>query len=322
MKYFMTSILLIISVVGMAQSGADTTIHKADTVIVDRDTTLTKIKKGNIVTVSEDYDGTEVIVGRSGGIIVHDKEDTVRVKIGKRGVRITETDQGTNVEIIDIDDIEKEFRFKPTRRFRGHWAGFEFGMNNYLNRNGRLPSNFLTLNTGASWNVNINFIQYSLNLFKQSTGLVTGLGLQMNDYKFSGNNSIAKDVDGNVVELPFAQNLQMSKLHVDYLTLPLILEFHLNPDRYGRRLYLGVGMIGSMKIRSYTKIRYYDQGNKVKAKQWDDYSISPLQYAVTLRAGFKAIKIFANYNLNALFRSGKAPEDLYPFSVGLVILSF
>jgi len=151
---------------------------------------------------------------------------------------------------------------------------------------------------------------------------VTGLGLQMNDYKFSGNNSIAKDTEGNIVELPFAQNLQMSKLHVDYLTLPLIFEFHLNPDRFGRRLYLGIGMIGSMKIRSYTKVRYFEDGNKVKGKEWDDYSISPWQYAVTFRAGFKALKIFANYNLHTLFQPGKAPEDLYPISVGLVLLSF
>jgi hypothetical protein len=321
MKYLIGFILIPVTFLCAAQTNADTTLQKSDT-LVKKDTTPTQIHKGNMVRVTEDYDGTEVIVGRTGGIMVQDKEDTVRVKIGRRGVRITETDHGTDVEILDLEDMEREFWFKPKRRFRGHWAGFELGMNNYLNSAGRLPNDYLSLNTGASWNVNINFIQYSLNLFHESTGLVTGLGLQMNDYKFSGNNSIYKDTDGNIQELPFAQDLQMSKLHVDYLTLPLIIEFHLNPDRYGRRLYLGVGMIGAMKIRSYTKVRYYDQGNKVKGKEWDDYSISPLQYAVTLRAGYKFIKVFANYNLKSLFRSGTAPEDLYPFSVGLVLLSF
>ena len=284
------------------------------------DTTNIKIGTNKVVRVVDDWSGTEVVVGQNGAIIVDEKNDTVKVKIGKRGVKIIDSFDGTQVEFLDEDDLKREFDFHPVKRFRGHWAGFELGLNNYLTPSGSFPSSYLTLNSGKSWNVNINFIQYSINISNQNIGLVTGLGFQMNDYKFSGNNSIEKDENGNIIEVPITQNLKMSKFHANYLSLPLIFEFHLSPKKYGRKLYVGVGVIGTMKLWSYTKIKYYDPG-KLKAKKYDDLSISPWQAAVTLRAGFKFIKIFVNYNLNTLFLSGKA-EPLYPISAGLVLLSF
>ncbi|MEA1896802.1 MAG: outer membrane beta-barrel protein [Bacteroidota bacterium] len=280
-----------------------------------------ELGSNRIVQVIDDYDGTDVVVGRYGNVIVIDRQDTVRIKIGSKGIKITETWDGTNIEIIEPTNFEKEFNYHYKKRFKGHWAGFEMGMNNYLTPDFTLPGDYMSLNTGKSWNVNINFIQYSLNIAKNSFGLVTGLGLQMNDYKFNGNNSIEKDpVSGDIIELPWVENLKMSKLHVDYLTLPLIFEVHPS-NKLGRKLYFGAGMIGSMKLRSYTKVKYYVDGKKNKEKTFNDYNISPLQYAVTFRAGFKAIRIFANYNLQPLFQSDIDPE-LYPFSVGLSLIPF
>lgn len=284
------------------------------------DTTNVKVGPDKVVRVVDNFDGTNVVIGRSGNIIVDEKDDTVKVKIGQRGIKIIDGWDGTNVEFLDASELEKEFNFKTKPRFRGHWAGFELGLNNYLAPGGKYTNSYLALSSGKSWNVNINFIQYSINLSNQNIGIVTGLGFQMNDYKFSGNNSIEKDSDGNIVPIYFSQNMKMSKFHANYLSLPIIFEFHLNPKKYGRRFYLGVGVIGTMKLWSYTKIKYYDPG-KIKAKNYDDLSINPWQAAVTLRAGFKFIKIFVNYNINTLFIKDRA-EALHPISAGLVLLSF
>jgi len=278
-------------------------------------------KKKSLVKVIENYNGTDVVVGNNGAVMVQETGDTVKIKVGKKGIKIMDSDSGTNIQILDENDIEKEFHHKIKHRFKGNWSGFELGMNNYLTSDFTLPDNFLTLQTGKSWNMNINFIQYSLPIVKQSIGLVTGLGFKMNDYKFSGNNTIEKDGAGNIVELPYVESLRSSKLHVNYLTLPLILEFHLNPGRLGRRFYISGGVIGSMKLWSYTKGKFYDQGNKEKFKIRDDFRISPLQYAGTIRFGFKQIRLYANYNLNTLFQRSKAPE-LYPFSIGLALIRF
>ncbi len=291
-----------------------------ETDTIETDTTKVKIGSGNVVQVIDESDGTKVIVGQ-GGIIVYEKRDTIKIKIGNKGVKIIETDDGTKVDILDFDELEKEFNYKPIRKFRGHWAGFEFAMNNYLTSDFKLPDNFMNLYTGKSWNVNFNIMQFSLNIAKQNIGLVTGLGFQLNDYKFSRNNNIMKDANGNITELPYTQQLNVSKLHVDYLTIPLLLEFHLDPDRWGRKLFISTGVIGAIKLNSYTKVVYYDQGTKIKDKTRDDFSINPLQLNLSLRAGFKFIKVFANYNVIQLFQTGKGTE-LYQFSVGLMLLSF
>ena len=287
-----------------------------------QDTTKVSLgKKKKIVEVIDNYQGTDVMVGENGAIMVHDYGDTVKIKLGKKGIKIIDSGDRTNIQILKEDDMEREFHHKSIKRFKGNWSGLELGMNNFLTPDFTLPDNFMTLHTGKSWNININFMQYSLPIVKKSVGLVTGLGFQMNDYKFSGNNNIQKDATGNIIELPYAENLHTSKLHANYLTLPMILEFHLNPNRYGRKFFISGGVIGSMKLWSYTKVKYFDRGNKIKNKVRDDFQISPLQGAATLRFGFKAIQVFANYNLNMLFEKGKGRE-LYPFSVGLALLRF
>jgi len=263
-----------------------------------------------------------VVVGRYGNVIVSERGDTVKVKLGSKAVKITENNEGTNVEIIDPDDFDEEFNFTCKKRFKGHWAGFELGMNNYVDRNFYLPGDYMSLNTGKSWNYNINFIQYSLNIARNSFGIVTGLGLQINNYGFNNNNSIEKDdISGDIIALPYDENLKKSKLRVDYLSMPLILEIHPASKKIGRKFYFGAGVIGTMKIRSFTKVKYYIKGEKNKEKTNNDFNISPLQYAVTFRAGYRALRLFANYNLQPLFQAKHSPE-LYPFSVGLVLLSF
>lgn len=244
---------------------------------------------------------------------IRDNEDTISVKVGKKGVKIYKEDEGTQVEIMPIEKPEKPSKRKRRRNFKGHWEGFEIGMNNFLTPDYSYPDNFMNLNTGKSWNVNLNFIQYDQRLIGNTLGIVTGLGLQLNDYKFSGNHSITRDSTGSVVMLAYADQLKMSKLNVGYLTLPVILEIHA-----GRSFYVAGGVIGSMKIRSYTKVKMYDQGKITKNKIKDDFAISPLQLSATVRFGIKELNLYANYNLTPLFQENKGPE-LYPFSVGLAV---
>ncbi|NOY37034.1 MAG: outer membrane beta-barrel protein [Chlorobi bacterium] len=246
-------------------------------------------------------------------INVEDKNDTITVRVGKKGVKIYESDKGTSVEIIPMEENKTKNKKHKRKRFEGHWEGLEIGMNNFLTPDYTYPDNFLNLNTGKSWNINLNFLQYDVGIIGNSVGLVTGLGLQFNDYKFSGNHSIAKDSTGSVVMLAYADPLKMTKLNIGYLTLPLLMEFH-----FGRSFYMAGGVIGSMKIRSYTKVKYYEEGKITKNKVRDDFAISPLQYEATVRFGINELNVYANYNLSPLFQKNKGPE-LYPFSVGLAV---
>ena len=287
-----------------------------------------KVKSGpkKFVEVEENYEGTKVSVGKNEYVKVEEKRDTVRVKIGKKGIRVVEEGDKTTVDVIDVDDdiFEEEFG-KINTKFKGHWAGFELGVNTYV-KDGfsfGLPEDeqFMELNTTKSTNVNINFIQYSLGIANDRFGLVTGLGLQMNNYRFDNNNSIT-EVDGVIVELPYPENLSKSKLSMTYLTAPVMFEAQFGDSKKrSRRLHVAAGVIGGLHLRSHTKVMYKDAGKKIKDKARDDFNLNPFTYGVVFRMGYRAINLYANYNFSSLFKKDQGPE-LYPFTVGITLVHF
>jgi hypothetical protein len=178
-----------------------------------------------------------------------------------------------------------------------------------------LPSDavFMDLNTGRSWNINLNFLEHSFGFGTDRIGLVTGMGFGFNNYHFDGNNNV-QDSAGRTRELRYAEKLDKSKLTSTYLNVPLLLEFQFPNADKDDRAYISVGVIGGVKIGSHSKVLYKGQKDKVK----DDFNLSPLRYAFTARVGYKDLSIYGNYYPVQLFESGKGPE-LYPFDLGLAL---
>ena len=234
------------------------------------DSTSVKVGRKNIVTVTESDDQTNVKVFDDDFVVVDEKDDTVKIKLGNKGISIIETDKGTNVEIIEMEDFDKHGWKKRKSKFRGHWAGYELGLNNFLDNEfelaGTTPeTDFLDLNTGKSWNVNLNFMQYSLPMAR-NIGWVTGMGFEWNNYHFDRNNSIGKDpVSGVIIPVypPNGATYDKTKLNTTYLTIPLLLEFQFGKNRKG---FISAGAIGGLKIHSNTKVVYRDAGGRQKNK--------------------------------------------------------
>ena len=221
------------------------------------------------------------------------------------------------------EDEDNKTRKRRYYHFKGHWEGFEIGLNTFLDSDYAMTlppgAEFMELNTGKSWNVNINFMQYSIGLVANNIGIVTGLGFEFNNYHFDGNNNIHKDATGIIEELPYAFSLEKSKLATTYLTLPLLLEISVPGRRDG--FHISGGAIAGVKLSSRTKVIYRDGGDKQKDKVKGDFNLSPLRYGLTARIGFKMINLYANYYITPFFEDGKGPE-LYPFSIGLVLCDF
>ena len=73
-------------------------------------------------------------------------------------------------------------------------------------------------------------------------------------------------------------------------------------------------------LASKTKIKYQDGGRQKEVLK-DDFSLAPFRYGATVRIGYRAINLFANYYFSPLFGETAEPE-LHPFSVGLNLISF
>ena len=274
-----------------------------------------------IVEVIETPERTKVTVGQNEILIVEENGDSVWVVLGSRGISIVEGENGTEVKVIDMDDYPRTSTRNKKKRFRPHYAGFELGLNNYVTSDFSMvlppEDRYMDLNTGKSWNWNINIIDYGFGLGTDKVGIVTGLGFEFINYNFDGQNSIRKDPDtGEIIEYvpSYAGNITKSKMNMTYMTAPLLLEFQIPAP--SKRIYISAGVVGGLKLWSNTKMKYTISGEKSKEKAKGDYNLSPLRWGFTARVGYRALGFYATYYMTPLFKSGLGPE-LYPYNIGL-----
>jgi hypothetical protein len=279
-------------------------------------------------TSSSGDENTKVSIGKD-FIKIEEGDSAVNVRIGNRGLTILETLEGkskVNFEKFDEADNERwdwnqdksdEENARKRNRFKGHWSGMEFGFNNYVNSDNSLvlPASvdYMTLHSSKSTNFNINFSQLSLGLGRH-IGFVTGLGLNWNNYKFSGNNNIQEGANGVIEMLDPGTSIEKSKLATLYLDLPFMLEFQIPVDN--SHLNIAAGPIGAVKIGSHTKMKYQ---NGQKVKDYGDFSLNMLRYGATARVGYENFQIYGTYYMTPLFRTGKGPGgyELFPFEIGV-----
>ncbi len=276
------------------------------------------------VEVLEEADRTRVSLGKNEVIIVEENGDTVIVGLGDKGVSIVEDGDGFKITMLDMKDQRKKYPKKHRKGFEAHWAGVEVGLNNYLTPDLSLVlpagQEFMDLNTGKSWNWNLNIADFGIPLGTSYVGIVSGLGFEFINYNFDGQNSIMKDLDnGQIIEyIPsYAESISKSKMNITYITAPLLLEFQIPAGKHDR-IHVSAGVIGGLKLWSNTKIKYRESGDKSKEKNKSDYNLSPLRWGFTARVGYEEVSLFANYYMTSLFKPNTGPE-LYPFTIGIAI---
>ncbi|MBN1598177.1 MAG: hypothetical protein JW894_07775 [Bacteroidales bacterium] len=307
-------------------------IEKVDTILADTMVNAIDTAETDVQKITE-LDTMEMSVEKP---TVIEKGDTTYVILGKKRIEIIEKEDGTTVNIendekdeevedeYEDDDefeIEEEYQKPAWKEFKGHWVGFEFGLNNYVNNNFQLThaeeSKFMEVEPWKSWNFNLNFAQYSIGFGTDFVGAVVGLGLEWNNYHFANDSSITKE-NNEIIARGIPENTTKNRLQTTYLTAPLLFEIQTRNHDRSDRLHFSIGVIGGVRIFSNTKIKYEEDGDKHRLKNKNDYFLSPLRYGVISRIGYKNVDFYFNYYLTPLFQSGKGPE-LYPLAAGLVL---
>ncbi len=211
--------------------------------------------------------------------------------------------------------------FCNKNKFRGHWAGFELGLNNYVNEDNKTTlgpdDQLFELNPEKSWVFTLNFMQFSIP-FSKSVGLVTGMGSTWNNYHFRNNVNIYEDNNGIIVAEPETE-LDYSKnaLNLWYITIPLIFEFQIPVNKKNQGVHVGFGVVGAVKLNSKIVQKY----GGTKRKQHSDFQIPGLKYGLTARVGYRFIKLFVNYDPVPLFKEDRGPK-VFPVSAGITLISF
>lgn len=291
-------------------------------VIVDEqgDEVQVKVLDKSVVTVIDNGDSTVVKLGDKGVLQVIDQPDSTSIRVGDKVIRIFERNDDTDFSIADVEEDNGHEKI-TSKKFRGHWAGIEWGINNFLDNSNSLSREgenwFMDLNTGRSWALNLNFFQYSLGFGTSHIGILTGLGLEYNNYFFDNDVSIIETNDMVMVD-SLDGNIAKTKLTTTFLRIPLILEFQFPNTIRAKRVFLSAGIVAGLKLGSHTKVVYKDDNGKNKDKNNDDFNINPFRYGLTARLGFGNMCVFGDYYFTTEFVKNKGPE-LHPFTIGLAL---
>jgi len=290
----------------------------------------------NIRIQTNDYGDTTKV--RVAGIKVEVIEnDSTKITIGNR--RLTVNDDG-NVKWCKI----------KLRKFNGHWAGVELGMNFYVtkdfNMKFRPEDEYMDLRMEKSAQFNLNIYEQNIALSKnQEWGMLTGIGVSWNNYRFRRQTSLNSDSAQLIGYISEGIQMRKQKLSIAYLQIPLIFEWQNHTVRKINSFHVGVGVVLGIRMWSWQKL-YFDElnkeytltqynpnsgqyedrwvassPNKNKTKNYDDYHLQPFKADATLRIGWGFVNLFATYNLIPMFRADKGPE-LYQMAAGITLLGW
>lgn len=303
------------------------------------------IRVGNMVIVgggSENNNykskNNSVVIYSMNDTLVAVKEDTVKVGriniINKRG-----GDYSNNTVSILGGDFKKtkiSIEKAPKHYLKNvttNWWIFDLGFANFndLTSNGTNPfrevqslsatpvipnSNYLRLNNTKSSNVNIWIVQQKMNLYKHIWNLKYGVGIEMFNFRFENPISFRNGASDNI----YIDNVNFSKnkLFVNYLTVPIQLNFHSNPYD-NKSFYASIGFSTGYLIQSHTKQISNERG---KQKVYGTFNLSNLRMATIGELGIGSIRLYGSLGLTNLFDKQYTYLNVQPYAVGIRFSKF
>jgi hypothetical protein len=307
--------------------------------------------------IMQDNKGTKNVVVISDTVetgSVYHYYDTTAVNLGIFDVEVIDGDT-TKVSVgrhqIIVDDEGNVKYRKKRKKFNGHWGGVELGINGYVTPdfNTKFSTtydkdyNYLSLRYEKSIAVNLNIFEANIPFNKdKNMGLVTGIGLAWNNYRFSQPTYLTPDsseVYGFYME---GASVRKTKLTAMYITIPLFYEIQTKSRRW-KMFHFGIGGLISARVRTHTKI-YYNQANQPYllvdpnsdftqesntpggtnrniVKQYNSFHLPPFKFDAMVRIGYSVINLFATYSLNQMWQDGRGPE-MNRWTMGIMLVGW
>lgn len=149
-----------------------------------------------------------------------------------------------------------------------------------------------------------------------------GISFQFNGLKPEGNRVFVVDGDQTFIQ-EVDVNLHKNKFRMDNIILPVHLQFGSNRRSYkgyksmgNHDFKVGIGGFVGLNLRNVQKLRYTDlDGKRTREKQRNDFNTNNLLYGLSAYIGWENFAIFAQYNLNPVFRNN--PIDANNFQIGV-----
>jgi hypothetical protein len=211
------------------------------------------------------------------------------------------------------------FDYRPSN-ISTNWVIIDLGFTNYDDKTNYLSaaaqqfaphstSDWFKLNSGKSVDVNIWLFIQRLNLIKHVVNLKYGLGVELNNYRYSSPILFSEN-PATLVSYDSIRHYKKNKLAADYITVPLMLNFNFTPHRHNS-FGLSLGASAGYLYSSRQKMITSENG---KQKKHDDFELDPwkISWIGELQLGF--IKFYGSYATKSIFKQGL---DQTPYTVGI-----
>jgi hypothetical protein len=189
-----------------------------------------------------------------------------------------------------------------------HWAGFGIQLLGYDASNH--PE--ARLKNGSPISYSLNFVDWSHTFKNTRLMFVSGLGIEWNRFYLSRNVGLAS-IDAKAVFQPAPEsiNYTSSKYLVNYITVPILLEY-----QFSRKFYISGGIEGLFNCFSRSYVEYEDNGREVEKRLSKDFEIRKLNFRLRAQIGLGCVSAIATYTPVSMFHDG---PDLHPYGFGIGI---
>lgn len=176
------------------------------------------------------------------------------------------------------------------------------------------------LKTVKSVNVNIWFFMQRMNLVKHYVNLKYGLGIELNNYRFTSDISFK---EGGANPYNSLQNIthafvfrdsvhfSKNKLAADYVTVPLMLNFNTNPNDNKKGLSISAGVSMGYLYSSRNKQVSHERG---KEKNRGDYDLEKWKFSYVGELGLGPVRLYGSYSPRSIFQNDL---NFTPYAVGI-----
>lgn len=243
-------------------------------------------------------------------------------KIGNDTIRV-----GSMIIVRSGSDRERSFFDSTLHRFRSknpnvvtNWWIIDVGFNqvndktNYAQSiaNGYLPAganeDWFNQHNFKSTNVNFWIFIQRLNMIRHVVNLKYGLGVELNNYKYTENIRFQK-TDKPLVVMDNV-DYRKNKLAADYITIPLMLNFNLTPNR-AHAFGFSAGVSGGYLYSSRQKTVGGGMGKK---KYRDDYDLRKFKVSYIGEISLGPLRLYGSYATKSMFEHALTQT---PYNFGL-----
>lgn len=150
-----------------------------------------------------------------------------------------------------------------------------------------------------------------------------GFSFQWNKFDIKDNNFLV-NTDGDISLQEFPSDLNKAKFRTTNLVFPMHIEFgpskKIEKENYFRystykKLKVGLGGYAGLNIGSMQKLKYKEDGDRIKDKQRDGFEVSEFVYGLSGYVALGDIALYVKYDLNPLFKNQVVDQN--NISVGL-----